>query len=435
MLKKKTLLLLIIAALAVFIIILIVTPGEELSFALNVDEIKDKAEKLPLFKKDLKKEHPKPLENPPTLIKAIYSTAWSAGNENKIDYFIDLINSTELNAIVIDIKDYSGVLSYRPELEKVLEYDAYENRIPDIDALVNRLHEHNIYLIARISVFQDNKLATARPDLAIKSKASGEIWGDRKDVHWMDSSSQEVWDYNIAIAKDILGHGFDEINLDYIRFATDGSLDDIGYPFYDEVEPKHAVLARFFEYVRKQLPKAKISADLFGLVTVNHDDLGIGQKIEDAFPYINASAPMTYPSHYASGFIGIAKPAEHPYEVMKYSIDKALARLDALYQPKIIEIPADPSDPESTPSFKEEDPEVSSYAVKPQIRPWIQDFDLGADYTAAMVRAQIQAIEDSASSYSGCASLSANKDCSKYISGWMLWNPSNVYTKEALLVE
>jgi hypothetical protein len=374
----------------------------------------------------------KQLENPPKVVKAIYSSAWSAGNSERVKYFIDLINSTELNALVVDIKDYSGVVSYKPDIEKVIEYNSFENRIADIDAFIKLMHENDIYLIARISTFQDDKLASARPDLALKSKSTGQIWGDRKDVHWMDTASREVWDYNIAIAEDILSRGFDEINFDYIRFATDGSIGDIDYPVYNEITPMHEIVGEFLAYVREKLPKAKLSADLFGLVTVNYDDLGIGQVIEDAFPYIDATAPMTYPSHYAAGFNGIANPAAHPYEVMKYSIDSALTRLDEQYQPSIVQKKVTNASGTATYIPTEGPPPVDKFAIKPTLRPWIQDFDLGADYSPAMVRAQVDAIEDSARAYSGCANLDISDACSNYVSGWMLWNASNVYSKEAL---
>ncbi|MEZ4156394.1 MAG: putative glycoside hydrolase [Candidatus Paceibacterota bacterium] len=416
--------LIIIAIVLIFLFVLIVVAKDNsVSFTLNAENAtkhqeEKKEEKDPLLQK---------LKNPPEVVKAIYATAFSAGNSERVDGFIDLINSTELNAIVIDIKDYTGVVSYKPDVEAVVEYEAFENRIPDIDALIRKFHKNGIYLIARISTFQDNKLANARQDLAIQSKSKGGIWGDRKDVHWMDTSSKEVWDYNIAIAKDILDRGFDEVNFDYIRFATDGNTDDIAYPFYDEVTPKRDILKSFFKYVRESLPNAMISADLFGEVAYARRDIGIGQVLEDAMPYINAIAPMTYPSHYADGFIGYDNPAEYPYEVMKYSIDEALARLNLVYTPT-------PSTPETaTASATPQVPaQVRSFPVQPTMRPWIQDFDLGADYDAAKVRAQIQAIEDSAAKYSDCQTLTEKRACSKYVSGWMLWNASNRYTKEAL---
>lgn len=379
----------------------------------------------------------KPLGKRPDVIKAIYSTSWSAGSQKKVNYFMELLRDTELNAIVIDIKDYTGVISYKTDIEEVESYGASENRIPKINALIKKFHDEGVYLIARISVFQDTKLAYARPDLALKSSSTAEVWTDRKKVAWVDSASQEVWDYNIKIAKDVLDRGFDEVNFDYVRFATDGNLKDIVYPFFDPNTLKSENMRKFFAYVGERIPKGRASVDLFGLVTVNTDDLGIGQVMEHAFAGIDYIAPMTYPSHYAKGFNGIENPAAAPYEVMKYSIDRGLSRMVAFRAQAASSSRA-----------------TGESAPAPKMRPWIQDFDLGADYTAQMVRAQIQAIEDAARVYSGCESLtkvgqasgessdslaqSKAKDprvCSELVDGWMLWNPSNIYTKEALLLE
>jgi hypothetical protein len=374
------------------------------------------------------------LANPPAIIKAIYATGYSAGSSKKVNYFTDLLNTTELNAIVLDIKDYTGDVSYKTDIPQVNEYGAWEKKIPRINSLIKRFHDDGVYVIGRIAVFQDQKLVQARPDLALRSSSTGEIWRDYKKVAWLDTASKEVWDYNIAIAKDALARGFDEINFDYIRFASDGNLKDIKYPFFDETTLKHNTVKKFFEYVHKQLPDAQISGDLFGLVTEDLGDMGIGQHLEDAMGAFDVIAPMTYPSHYAAGYRNFANPANYPYEVMKFAMDSAIARLKA-HNEKIAATQASLATTTSSSSVAVPTPlqpvDYSSLA-KTTFRPWIQDFNLGATYTPEMVRAQINAIYDA-----GCApapsSTPRTAPCSDAISGWLVWNPSNNYTRAALL--
>lgn len=343
-----------------------------------------------------------PLPNPPAVIKAIYATGWSAGSEKKINYLINLIKNTELNAIVIDIKDYSGTLSYRTDLELPKKYGAESAiKILKPNALIKRLHDEGIYIIARQAVFQDPILAKARPEIALKSAVTGKIWQDRKGLMWVDMAAKEAWDYNVAIAKDALARGFDEVNFDYIRFASDGNVDDIQYPVWDKKAERRAVLRDFFQYVRQFLAGAKISADLFGWVTLSIDDGGIGQNIDDAYHYFDAVAPMVYPSHYHRGFQGYQNPALYPYEVVYSSMAEAQKRL-AEYQ-----------------LAAQQSTSTEKYLVKnPALRPWLQDFDLGADYDAAKVRSQIDAV------YAAASGTPV---------GWMLWNPGNNYTSEALI--
>lgn len=329
-------------------------------------------------------ENQKPLTNPPKIIKAIYLTSWSAGSPAKIKYLINLVKSTEINAVVIDIKDYSGYVAYDIQVPEVEKYKAKEIKIPQINRLIKQLHDEGIYAIARLTIFQDPRLAQARPDLAVKSKKTGAAWQDKKGLTWIDPAAKEAWDYNIAIAKEAVGRGFDELNFDYIRFPSDGNLEDMEFPFWDGKVLKSSVLRDFFKILRQELAGTKISADLFGLATINQDDLGIGQVIEDAYEYFDYVSPMVYPSHYASGFLGYKNPALYPYEVIKYSLDSAVKRLTA-----------------------------SSTVFSAKLRPWFQDFDLGANYDAEMVKKEIQAVADA---------LGEN------FSGWMLWNPENVYT-------
>ncbi|MCP6719802.1 MAG: putative glycoside hydrolase [Patescibacteria group bacterium] len=357
---------------------------------------------------------PKPLANPPSTIKAVYATNWSAGTRSRVDYLVDLIGATELNAIVVDVKDYSGYVGYDTAVPEVEEYNAKEIRIANIDDLVRRLHEKNIYAIARVTIFQDPRLSLARPDLAVQNKETGGIWTDRKGLGWMDPASKEVWDYNIKIVRDVLSHGFDEINFDYIRFPSDGDLSAIAYPFWDGVTPRNEVMRDFYRYLRKELGDAKISADLFGQSTVDFGDLGIGQIIEDAYESFDYVSPMVYPSHYISGFLDFQNPAVHPYEVVNYSISRAAARL----RDYTLGIGNSTSTATSTPETLPASPQVKS-----KLRPWLQAFDLGAEYTPEMVRLQIDAVYDVPTS------------TLEFIDGFMLWNPSNIYDRRALFLE
>jgi hypothetical protein len=339
---------------------------------------------------------PPPVHLHPTTVKGIYVTAYTAGNQVRLDKIIDLIDRTELNAVVIDIKDYTGYILYDSHVPLAEQLHTTKNILGDVPALISRLHEHGIYVIARQTVFQDPVLAKNNPIWAIRDVHGG-LWRDRNGLAWVDASVTGVWDYNIAIAKEAAGLGFDEINFDYVRFPTDGNLKNMGFPKWDKKTPRSIVIKNFFKKVRESLSDATLSVDLFGLSAVNSDDLGIGQILENAFDYFDYVCPMLYPSHFASGFLGFENPAEHPYEVVKYATQMALLKKE--YYKNAL-------------SF------TGSVGKLAKIRPWIQDFDLGAVYDEAMVRQQIDAVVDATQK--------------EYV-GFMLWSPSNFYTKEALI--
>lgn len=349
-------------------------------------------------------ENQKPLANPPKVIKAIYLTSWSGGSATRIKYLINLAKTTQVNAAVIDIKDYSGYVAYDIGVPDVIKYNAKEIRIPLINTLIKQLHDAGIYVIARVTIFQDPRLALARPDLTVKSKKTGGSWLDNKKINWIDPAAKDAWDYDIAIAKDAASRGFDEINFDYIRFPSDGDLNDMSFTFWDGKSSKSSVLKSFFKYLREQMGETKLSADLFGLAAINHDDLGIGQVIENAYQYFDFVCPMVYPSHYANGFLGYKNPALYPYEVVKYSLDAGVKRLMA-------GIPQPTTGSSTTVASSTV---AASVPFRAKLRPWLQDFNLGATYDAAMVGKEIQAVEDS---------LTGDN-----FSGWLMWNPSNVYS-------
>ncbi|MFA7245269.1 MAG: putative glycoside hydrolase [Candidatus Magasanikbacteria bacterium] len=313
-------------------------------------------------------------------VKGLYLTAYSAGTPKTLDNIIALINSTELNAVVIDVKDYSGKVLYDSNLELVNEFALESNRLGDVKELIKKLHEHDIYVIARQTVFQDPILAEKKTAWALKSKNGG-LWRDNKGLAWVDPNNKDVWNYDLEIAKEVIAFGFDEINFDYVRFPTDGPMSLLVYT--NGEKEKYDVMHDFFVFLNENLASAPayISLDFFGFVMERHDGMSIGQRLEDAVDEVDYICPMMYPSHYPVGHLGLANPAEYPGVVIENGMKQGL-----LY-------------------FAD---------TKAQVRPWIQAFNIGAVYDASKIRAQIDAVE-------------------KYTdAGWLLWNAANRYSSAGL---
>jgi hypothetical protein len=328
----------------------------------------------------------------PVPLKAVYMSSWVAGTPRLRNKLVQLIDETELNAVVIDIKDYSGRITFTVHDPELAAYGSVENRIPDIVEFIRTLHEKGIYVIGRISVFQDAYMVLHKPEWAVRRASDKAVWKDHKGISWIDAGAEPYWQYVTAIAKESYAKGFDEFNFDYIRFPSDGDMKNIAYPWSGSTT-RRVVIGKFFTYLQNSLldvtspeaGRAPMSADLFGYTTTNTDDLGIGQVLEVALPYFDYIAPMVYPSHYNSGFRNHAVPAAAPYDVVHYSLMRATERA------------------------------IAASSSPQKIRPWLQDFSIGrTTYTPAMVKAQIKATYDNG------------------LNGWMLWNASNNYTRAAL---
>ncbi|MFH1286520.1 MAG: putative glycoside hydrolase [Candidatus Magasanikbacteria bacterium] len=313
-------------------------------------------------------------------VKGIYLTAYSAGNPAKVQQMIDLINTTELNAVVIDIKDYSGLVLYDSGVELTNELDLEDDRLGDVPEIIQAFHDHDIYVIARQTVFQDPILAVKKPEWAIASKAGG-LWRDHKGLAWVDPTKKEVWNYNVEIAREAIGFGFDEINFDYVRFPSDGNMSMVVYTNGDK--SREEIMGDFYHYLNTELggEPAYISLDMFGFVMERHDGMSIGQRLEDAVDEVDYVCPMMYPSHYPPGHLNLVNPAAYPGLVIENGMKKG------------------------QPYFENK---------KAKSRPWIQAFNLGATYGAENIRAQIDMVE-------------------KYTDGgWLLWNAANRYGEAGL---
>lgn len=323
-----------------------------------------------------KMDWPKPAE-----VKGVYASGWIAGSPKWFPRLIDFIDQTEVNAVVIDVKDDTGTLSYHSQVPLVNEIGASERKIASPAEMIKVLREHNIYPIARVVVFKDPFLSRQKPEWAVKD-INGGLWHDRKGLTWVDPYNQLIWDYIIEISIEAIGLGFQEIQFDYVRFTSDGDIKRCVYPYYNG-ELRQDVIKNFLQYAREKLKQydVPISADIFGLSTSVEDDVGIGQKFEKIIESVDIVCPMMYPSHYAPGSFGLNIPDLHPYATVFRSTSDARKRIELA-------------------------------ATATQLRPWLQDFSLGNYYGRTQIQAQIKAVQDAG------------------IREWIFWNPSCRYSVE-----
>jgi hypothetical protein len=346
----------------------------------------------------------------PKQVKAIYMSSCVAGTPSFREKLVDIAKTTEINSLIIDIKDYSGLVSIKTGNDVFdKSYQLSDCRVRDMKEFIEHLHDLDIYVIGRITAFQDSYITKIHPEWAVKKNSDKNVvWKDRKGISFVDAGNKEMWKYLVDLAKASYAIGFDEINFDYIRFPSDGNMNDIYYPWSNDTiinniasnaigtstpavkGGKSIIMRNFFEYLHNNLKDTGIvtSADLFGMTTTNYDDLNIGQILEDAAPYFDYIAPMVYPSHYPVGFLNYKSVAEvnaNGYNIVNYSMKIAVERLKAIGENPL------------------------------KLRPWLQDNDYPVRYTSAMVREQIQATYDSG------------------LDSWMLWDAGNTYTVEALL--
>ncbi len=366
----------------------------------------------------------------PPQVKTIYMTSCVAGTPDFRQRLVKLMQETEINSVIIDIKDYSGTISFLPTDPAWLP--AWENArcgARDMRELIEMLHDNEIFVIGRITVFQDPFYAERNPHLAVKRADGATVWRDGKGLAFIDVAAREYWDHIIKLSVDSYNLGFDELNFDYVRYPSDGNMVDISFPHSAASEykgDKQANLEAFFKYLNEKLDEEErfaevrhegtgrasstpwTSADLFGMTTTNYDDLSIGQVQDRAAPYFDFIAPMVYPSHYPKSFLGLGNPNDHPYKVVYHAMVTGVNRMKS---------PTTPMQGFLHTRVGTTTPAVYQKPVYDgsKLRTWIQDFDYGGDYDAVDVRAQIQASYDAG------------------VMSWMIWAPSNIYTKEALL--
>jgi len=282
------------------------------------------------------------------------------------------MESTGLNLAVLHAKDPMGRLFWKSgnPLAKNMRASVSDGAFP---GAVKVLKQKGIWTAAKLDVFQDSLLVTHYPELGVLDSVTGELWEDRKGLHWANPYDQRVWDYTLSLCQELISCGVDEIQFDYIRFPSDGDLSTVVYPVILPDTSRAECIGKFLAYARSRLKPSGvlISVDLFGLTAWKTDDFGVGQVLELIAPHVDVICPMLYPSHFPENFLNLEDPGLYPHRIMRSSLEAMQKRTGK------------------------------------EIRPWIQDFW----YSPQEISAQITAVSE-------CG-----------IAGWTVWHPSGRYSE------
>ena len=265
-----------------------------------------------------------------SIVRGLYVLRWAAQSPARMKKLIAIADSTEINALVIDIKDEFG-LNYRSSDTLVARNAGNAGIIPNLQAMIDTMKAHGVAPIARIVVFKDSVAARLNPQHTIR-KADGSVWRDKEGLAWVSAYDPKIWEYNIRVAEEMARVGFAEVQFDYIRFPEPyPSLPKQVFPTANGRSKQQALA----EFLRTACPRvralgAKCTIDVFGLTTTVPGALEIGQHWETLSPVVDVLLPMTYPSHYPRGAFGIARPNADPYRVNYIAIKRARERDEKL---------------------------------------------------------------------------------------------------------
>lgn len=361
-------------------------------------------------------------ERTPVKVKGIYVSAYVAGMEEMMDKIIEQIDRTELNAVVIDVKDDHGNITFAMDSPVIQQLGSCAGYISDIQKLVEKLKEHDIYLIARIPAFRDPYLAQVRPEWCCKQQ-DGSVFLDRSGMAWVNPYKQEAWDYLVEIGKMAGEAGFDEVQFDYIRFCTERGMNQVIFEESDvQNRDRQEIILEFIQYAYDALAKEGlfVSADVFGVVMSGGEDAySVGQDFVEMAYALDYLCPMIYPSHYSDGYFGIAHPDTRPYDTIAAALAESKVSLAQTGQMT----DAEPEAGETM--MADTEPEAQGKIAARErpaavIRPWLQDFTASylphhISYGPQQVREQIQAVYDAG------------------YEEWILWDAAVSYHYDGLL--
>jgi len=363
---------------------------------------------------------------PAVQAKGIFYNIWYPERPvaNSLAMCIELIESTDLNAIVIDVKEDGGRVTFRSDSELIPESsqltDTQHNNIygptdyASLAEAVADLNSRGIYTIARVVCFKDNIYPRNSPTSGILTTA-GEVWRDNNDSRWLNPHNKDNWEFIAEICREAARIGFKEVQLDYVRFPLEGRLGVINYGPAAEEATRYQVISEFVAYIRDEMAKlgVRTSADIFGISAISDRDAGvIGQNVQRLLPSLDFISPMIYPSHFANSSNGVmgngvgqtingrlyTHPDTVPYDVMYNTLQHFRQHIDR---------------------FNEENPNTETAVIRPFLQYFTASYlrdGYWIPYGPAEVRAQIEAVYDAG------------------FNEWLLWSNTNTYSAEIFTV-
>ena len=325
----------------------------------------------------------------PEMIKAVYANLGVLSDPERWNRLIEIADTTEINAIVIDVKQ--DTIYYDTQVPFYRDIDGMVTPIFDPTELLAELDAHGIYSIARMVVFKDPLVAAGRPELAVRDETTGGLWYDMNGTPWVNAFNQELWQANADLGAELAQLGFDEVQYDYIRFPSDGDLRtaDFGNDYSEENRRAAITGAVAIGGEKVRAAGAVFAIDLFPIVALLGDDQGIGQTLQDLTPLADYVCLMIYPSHFEEGNIPVdGHPNDFPAETVNYTLEQS---------------------------------QQWAPGTMKKMRPWLQDFTYPLEgysaYGPDEVRAQIDAAE------------------AMGVTGWLLWNAAGEFEVSALAPE
>lgn len=323
-------------------------------------------------------------------IHGIYYSTSKISSSEKVDQIIKSMQGTKINAVVIDVKNDYGQITFAMDHELAKSANAVTNQIMNIEQIINQFHQHGIYVIGRVVAFRDHVFTSKYPQHAIKCK-DGTLLKDRAGDLWLNPYHKKCWKYLVDIGICAAKLGFDEIQFDYIRFSTEATTDRIDFGVDTSQYPKTQVITDFVKYAVNKLHEydVNVSADVFGaIINSKVDSEIVGQDYVELCRYLDYICPMIYPSHYANGCYGIDVPDLEPYQLIYEVLNDSVEVLGRIH-----------------PNY---------HCAK--VRPWLQDFTASwkkkyQKYGITQVREQIKGVYDAG------------------YSQWLLWNSSGKYSE------
>lgn len=300
------------------------------------------------------------------------------------DQVLALARSGQINAVQLDIKDEAGEVGYASAVPLATTVGAAAGYY-DARRALDELHALDVRVIGRIVCFLDPVMSkwaweNGRPDLVVlDGSGAAPLANNYGTAAFSNLGSAEVRQYQLDLAVEAVGLGFDEILYDYVR-RPEGDLSTMQFTGLEG--PPEVAVARFVADTRSSLSgtDAMLGVSVFGIAATRPEP--IAQDIGLLAPNVDYVSPMVYPSHWGSGEYGVEDPNGQPADI----VGRSLADFERIV--------------------------AGSGAA---VVPWLQDFsEGGVVYGPVEVRAQIDAARASGSE------------------GFLLWNPQSTYSVGAL---
>lgn len=270
-------------------------------------------------------------------LQGVYMPVAILQNEPLRIAFLDGLAGTEINAVLFDLKDVGGNVTYQSTLPAAQQTGTVKAGNVPLATVLSELKARGLTPIGRIHAFKDPVAPYALKGSEVRYQSTEWTWLDNSremgGKPWLNPFAQVAQDYILDLVEEAAAAGVTEIVLDSVHFPTGFSLDKANYGRTATPSERTAVLTQFVKTAQERAGGKGANLRLYltvpAVLGTEGDRYGENPAAIPQGRVALGAMPSLFGNAFSSTDLVLENPVQTPYDTVKRSLDAATQKLTA----------------------------------------------------------------------------------------------------------